>query len=1052
MKITEIHVDRFGIWQGLELPTFDSGLNVIYGPNETGKSTLMRFVRGVLYGFEPAAARVAGAGTHRANSKGSLRTIHEGQEYDIHRFARHGERGAVSVNGLDEELRAEAAITQLLSTTSEAMFERLFAVDLHELQELASLAGDELADKVYGLTLGPEGRTILETWADLNCRRQELFNPSDNSGHLTDLFQRQAEISAEIESTETLRERHLVLSHERDELQAEIQRRRVSQQQLLSQQQGHRFLEQAWPAWSQVREIRCELEELPTLSGFPEDGLNRLARINKELDSLVGNDQLSIAEAKYLHAESQTFRTDTKVLQHAAAIEAVCEHRERLEELLPIATALQQRSAQAAETRDEAVDRLGHEWPTDRLADVDTSPTVQLRLLDAAHNYHGRLERRSRIQRRYKQHAATCSRRSRELQEALKDAGDGTVAEQIFATKYRLSQLQELHGMRLREAELQQRQSALTERLERIDETPLMPAWAYLVLGFFGVVGVIFALVGFYTGLTANGIVGLMYALLGTACGGTAYALKTHAESVAGDNAEALSDELRGVEIQLRELRDEMTRQLDETVSGENSHEQETPAPSPGQVDSPTDELVAQQTRHLAELQRLADTEERISKRRQQLSEWRGKLQQVQRDVISARQAWTEVLTEIGLKETLRVDEAFQEWQRILEAKDALQLCEAIDGQLRDCGGQLDRILDSIARLADQLDWDEIDTDDLLTVLDVWQEELANAQLVQSERQSLRREAKSQLRHAAGFRRRIGKLQVLRARLLTEGNASSVAEFEANAAGIVRRKELESALFAASAELETVCANQPELAIVEEDLLEFDIANNTAKLQQLDESLKQSASELQSIFERLGSVKQELVDLESDRQGTRLRCNRARVEDQMTQAAEEWFALELSSRALTAMQQRFERDHQPATLAAATKYLAQMTRGRYRNIWTPLGKQSLCVDNDQGRSFRVEQLSGGTREQLFLAIRLAIVEELSRAGVELPMVLDDVFANFDESRTEAAVETLLEFAGRGQQILLLTCHQHLARMLDTHGVNAIWLPESCPSVEERRAG
>jgi uncharacterized protein YhaN len=287
---------------------------------------------------------------------------------------------------------------------------------------------------------------------------------------------------------------------------------------------------------------------------------------------------------------------------------------------------------------------------------------------------------------------------------------------------------------------------------------------------------------------------------------------------------------------------------------------------------------------------------------------------------------------------------------------------------------------------------------------------------------------------------------------LTEGSAANVAEFEANAAGVLRRKELETELFAANAELETVCANQPEVAIVEEDLLGFEMDSNIARLQQLDESLEQSASELQTTFERLGCVKQEIVDLESDRQGASLRFNRARVEDEMTQAAEEWFALELSSHALTSTQQRFEREHQPATLAAATKYLAQMTRGRYRNIWTPLGEQSLCVDNDQGRSFRVEQLSGGTREQLFLSIRLAIVDELCRAGVELPMVLDDVFANFDESRTEAAVETLLEFASRGQQILLLTCHQHLARMLDSHGVNAIWLPESHPSVEERRAG
>jgi uncharacterized protein YhaN len=1052
MKITEIHVDRFGIWQELTLPTFDSGLNVIYGPNETGKSTLMRFVRGVLYGFGPAIARVDESGVQSADSKGSLRTTHEGQEYDIHRFARHGERGAVSINGFDEELRAEAVVTQLLSNTSEAMFERLFAVDLHELQELASLAGDELADKVYGLTLGPEGRAILEMSSDLKCRRQELFDPGENSGRLAELFQQQAQVSAEIESVETQRERHLVLSHERDELQTEIERRKVLQRKLQSQQQGHRFLELAWPVWNQMRELHCELQELPTLTGFPEDGLNRLTRIDEEIDSLAGCDQSSMTQAKRLHRQSQASQTDTSFLRHAAEVEAVCSHRERLEILLKDVTAAEQLTAQAAETRDETARQLENDWPTDRLANADTSPTAQLRLLEAARSYHGRLDRRSRIRRRYKKRAAACSRQSRDFQERLKSAGDGTIAEQISATKQRLSQLQELIRMRLREAELQQRQTALTERLAAVDESPLLPPWAYLVLGFFGVVGVIFAIVGFYTGLTANGIVGLMYALLGTACGGTAYALKTHVESAAGDNVKKLSDELRDVEIRLRELREEITRVIDNTVSDAEQIAGEPLSASTDFADLPTDELIVQQTRQLTDLERMAVTEEHITKRRQRLSEWRGSLQQVQRDVISARQSWREVLAELGLNETLRVGEAFDEWRQILEAREVQRAWKTAEDELCSCRRPLDEIRRSIGQLAEQLGWDAVEKEEPLIVLDVWREELENQQRLQSERQSLRREARSNLRRAAGYRRRIAKCRILRADLLTAGGASKREEFEDNEASILRRKELESALFTASAELETVCRTEPELAIVEEDMLGFDLADNAAQLQQLDESLEQSTSELQSVFERLGSVKQELADLESDRRGTCLRFDRTRIEDELTRAAEEWFALELSGRALSAMQRQFERDHQPATLAAGTKYLTQMTRGRYLSIWTPLGEQLLRVDDDRGRSFLVNQLSGGTREQLFLAIRLAIVEELAREGVELPMVLDDVFANFDQSRTEAAVETLLEFAGRGQQILLLTCHQHLAHMLDAHGVNTIWLPESCPSIEERRAG
>ena len=104
------------------------------------------------------------------------------------------------------------------------------------------------------------------------------------------------------------------------------------------------------------------------------------------------------------------------------------------------------------------------------------------------------------------------------------------------------------------------------------------------------------------------------------------------------------------------------------------------------------------------------------------------------------------------------------------------------------------------------------------------------------------------------------------------------------------------------------------------------------------------------------------------------------------------------------------------------------------------------------RLFGVEQLSGGTREQLFLAVRLAVVGEFTRQGIELPMILDDILVNFDQLRTETAVETLLEFAAEGQQILFFTCHLHLAHLFESRGIEPTWLPGHNPPIEERRAG
>ena len=51
MKISGLQIDRFGIWSGVRFDGLADGVNVFYGPNEAGKTTLMQFIRMVLYGF-----------------------------------------------------------------------------------------------------------------------------------------------------------------------------------------------------------------------------------------------------------------------------------------------------------------------------------------------------------------------------------------------------------------------------------------------------------------------------------------------------------------------------------------------------------------------------------------------------------------------------------------------------------------------------------------------------------------------------------------------------------------------------------------------------------------------------------------------------------------------------------------------------------------------------------------------------------------------------------------------------------------------------------------
>ena len=57
MHITDLQVNAFGVCRDLELGRIVDNVTVIYGPNEAGKTTLLQFLRGVLYGYHSGRSR-----------------------------------------------------------------------------------------------------------------------------------------------------------------------------------------------------------------------------------------------------------------------------------------------------------------------------------------------------------------------------------------------------------------------------------------------------------------------------------------------------------------------------------------------------------------------------------------------------------------------------------------------------------------------------------------------------------------------------------------------------------------------------------------------------------------------------------------------------------------------------------------------------------------------------------------------------------------------------------------------------------------------------------
>ena len=131
---------------------------------------------------------------------------------------------------------------------------------------------------------------------------------------------------------------------------------------------------------------------------------------------------------------------------------------------------------------------------------------------------------------------------------------------------------------------------------------------------------------------------------------------------------------------------------------------------------------------------------------------------------------------------------------------------------------------------------------------------------------------------------------------------------------------------------------------------------------------------------------------------------------------------------LNAAVSRFEKDNQPEMIATVSRLLGQMTGGKYIEFdRSGGGKQNVLIRQADGVERTPDQLSTGTREQLYLAIRLAYVLHYCEKNQPLPIIIDDVLVNFDDARAKQTIAALADIS-QSAQVLFFTCHPHMVAL------------------------
>lgn len=136
-----------------------------------------------------------------------------------------------------------------------------------------------------------------------------------------------------------------------------------------------------------------------------------------------------------------------------------------------------------------------------------------------------------------------------------------------------------------------------------------------------------------------------------------------------------------------------------------------------------------------------------------------------------------------------------------------------------------------------------------------------------------------------------------------------------------------------------------------------------------------------------------------------------------------------------------QKDYFPVLSGKMAGYINKITSGKYRDLRADNRFSLNTVVPETGEVLGVSLLSAGTVDQMYLALRLAIADMVSSTGESLPLVMDEIFSQYDDTRTRETIEFLYGISS-SSQVVLFTCKSRevdIAREICGNHLNIIEL-------------
>ncbi len=1033
VKITDLEVSSFGHWKGLQIPAVSGRVSVIHGPNEAGKSTLLHLIRAILYGFSSRHHARFVPPRHPGPVGGKLTVTGPNGRYEIRRWLpeslglQEDQVGDLAVQSVEGGLKGKHLLGSLLCGVDEAIFQNVFAVGLSEMQQLGTLSDTAAAQQLYGLAAGADRVSVAEVarqLAEARHRRLEGREPSA----LRQLLAQRAQLQKELAEERSLTPRWLKLVDEQRAMNAELAELESTQRRFgreLTQAETRDSLREKWKT---CRRLHQKLTTLGPLPDIPSEVVQRIEQAGRQLRQRRQSWEKLRQRRRDLRQQANQLAGQPALMHYADQIHTL---QQRAPVLATLDSQVEKLKATAEETEFELqgeLERLGlkAEWQTKSLPLI--TDEMLTALTEPAHEARAAHEQAEAAEQAEREGQQTVEKIERQLASTLEKIQQPDVTTALRQIETRIQSLRDRIQIQGKYETSQRNLKDLLEECQEWTRRQLVPWRGLMIFGMTFSLGTILVLVAWFGRFFGvSGDQRWTLGMFGGAIAAGSLIVKAILEFAAGRSVDGCRAEIQSERKQLGRLRAEI-QQLDSQL-GTGAE------PWAVRLEEAEDEWQLLSNLQPLEAQRLKAVE--------RVEQARGVKQQAENRETEGHERWRQQLREFGLPEKMTPNQFRQLAQadsgvgrlrqRVVEAHRETRLKQS---ELQEMRERIEAIFQR-AHLVPESDRLDEQAEQLSLAL---QEARQNHQ----QREALHRKWRDAGRDQQKLARDAKRLQQRRQQLVAKYGVVDAQELKAmvkrRTQGIRLRRQRDQLLREIVTSLGECCT----LAQLRKDLAQGDFE---LRLRGWEQELQQLDTGLAQLHERRGEIGQQLKQLAAQRQGSQKRLALDEIETQIQHQMQQWEALAATSLILDSVRKSYESERQPETLAEASSYLRRLTAGRYPRIWTPFGESALCVDDQQGRPIRVEHLSRGTREQVFLSLRLALAAAYSRRGAGLPLILDDVFVNFDAKRAVQAAETICEFAAAGHQVLVFTCHSHLRDVFHRLGVDLRELPDAAQIAE-----